>query len=112
MLNAIFVKNVNALVSRDDLAKASHISTLTLAKVYAPIEQKDMAMLPDIVTRVYDRFCEDGETRISTALSQLEVEYAQKWAKMSPEQYRYRDGTTVEVEVVYELQHTPTFICT
>jgi hypothetical protein len=57
-------------------------------------------------------FCEDGETRISIGLEKLETDYAQKWSKMSPEeQYQYRDGTTVDVEVVYELQQTPTFIC-
>ena len=60
-----------------------------------------MAQLPDKVTHTRDGFCEDGETRISIVLEKLETDYAQKWSKMSPEQYQYRDGTTVDVEVVY-----------
>ena len=112
MLISFFVKHAYAGVLRDDIKKALGISSDTLQKAIALSKQKGLAMLPDKVQITRDGYCEDGVTRISIALEKLETDYAQKWAKMSPEQYHYRDGTTVEVEVIYELQQTPTFICT
>ena len=87
MLISFFVKHAYAGVLRDDIKKALGISSDTFQKAIALSKQEGLAMLPDKVQITRDGYCEDGVTRISIALEKLETDYAQKWAKMSPEQY-------------------------
>ena len=87
MLISMFVKHTHAGVLRDDILKALGVSACTLQKAIALSKQKGLAMLPDQAQITRDGYCEDGVTRISIALEKLETDYAQKWAKMSPEQY-------------------------